>query len=89
VPAAAAAAAAGPRFRAAAAVDLAADNHSECECLFPQVFVPAAEPAGGENTAGTAADGLRFRAAVVDVALDAAARAARDCGVFIVPQVRF
>lgn len=38
-------------------------------------------------TGGTSA-ALRFTAAVVDLAPDAAARAVRDCGVFIVPQVQ-
>jgi hypothetical protein len=40
------------------------------------------------TTTGEAPSEPRFSAAVVDLAPDAAARAVRDCGVFIVPQVR-
>lgn len=49
-------------------------------------FSPAAPQSSDEASEGSAAP--RFRAAVVDLAPDAAARAARECGVFIVPQGR-
>lgn len=59
VTAAAVAAAAGPRFRAAAVVDLAADNHSECECLFRRSLcrrrsLPAVKTRQGQLRTGSA-----------------------------------
>lgn len=56
-----------------------------------KAFGPAAaQPAGAAADAGAAGGPAtpRFRAAVVDLEPDAAVRAVRDCGVFIVPQVR-